>query len=99
MSSREVDDVKNILLAVDGSEHSLKAARIAGEMARCLNADLTIVTVFDPVPSYLGETNLVAFVSNQKMVAENILKEALNQVGEPPGKMSKYWLVRWRKPY
>ncbi len=80
---------KNILLAVDGSEHSFRAARVAGEMTRCLGADLTIVTVFDPVPNYLGETNLVAFVSNQKMIAENILEEALKEIGEVPGNLVK----------
>ncbi len=80
---------KNILLAVDGSDHALKAARVAGEMTRCLNADLTVVTVFDPVPGYLGDTNLVAFVSNQKAIAENILKEALIEVGELPGALVK----------
>jgi nucleotide-binding universal stress UspA family protein len=29
---------KNILLAVDGSEHALKAARLAGELARLAGA-------------------------------------------------------------
>lgn len=80
---------KNILLAVDGSDHSFKAARLAGDLTRCLNADLTVITVFDPVPNYLGETNLAAFVSNQKLAAENILNEALNLVGDLPGKLVK----------
>jgi nucleotide-binding universal stress UspA family protein len=80
---------KNILLAVDGSDHSFNAARVAGDLTRSLNADLTVVTVFDPVPNYLGETNLVAFVSNQKVAAENILKEALDLVGELPGNLVK----------
>lgn len=77
---------KNILLAVDGSEHATRAARVAGDLARTLGADLTIVTVFDPVPNYLGETNLQTFVSNQKLIAENILAEALKEVGELPAK-------------
>ena len=80
---------KNILLAVDGSEHASKAARIAGEMTRCLQADLIVVTVFDPVPNYLGDTNLVVFLSNQKMLAEQILNGALTEVGELPGKLVK----------
>jgi len=80
---------KNILLAVDGSEHASKAARIAGEMTRCLKADLIVVTVFDPVPNYLGDTNLVVFLSNQKMLAEQILNGALTEVGELPGKLVK----------
>ena len=75
---------KNILLAVDGSEHATRAARTAGDLARTLGADLTIVTVFDPVPNYLGETNLQAFVSNQKMNAEKILADTLEEVGELP---------------
>jgi nucleotide-binding universal stress UspA family protein len=80
---------KNVLLAVDGSEHASKAARIAGEMTRCLKADLIVVTVFDPVPNYLGDTNLVVFLSNQKMLAEQILNGALTEVGELPGKLVK----------
>jgi nucleotide-binding universal stress UspA family protein len=78
---------KNILLAVDGSEHAVNAARIAGDLTRCLGADLTVVTVFDPVPNYLGETNLVSFVALQKSQAENILNEALKEIGEPPGQL------------
>ena len=34
---------KTILLGVDGSEHALKAARVAGEMARCMQANVWVV--------------------------------------------------------
>ncbi len=78
---------KNILVAVDGSEHASRAARVAGELARSLGSNLTIVTVFDPVPNYLGDTNLQAFVANQKVHAEAILKEALVEVGKFPAKL------------
>lgn len=77
----------NILLAVDGSEQATHAARVAGELARSLAADLTIVTVFDPVPNYLGETNLQSFVTDQRIRSENVLHEALNEVGELAAKL------------
>lgn len=77
----------NILLAVDGSEHATRAARVAGGLARSLKANLIIVTVFDPVPNYLGETNLQTFAANQKLRAETILKEALVEVGKLPAKL------------
>lgn len=77
----------NILLAVDGSEQATHAARVAGELTRSLNADLTIVTVFDPIPNYLGETNLQSFMADQKIRSEQVLHEALNEVGELPAKL------------
>ena len=77
----------NILLAVDGSEQATHAARVAGELARSLAADLTIVTVFDPVPNFLGETNLQSFVTDQRIRSENVLHEALNEVGEVTAKL------------
>ena len=77
----------NILLAVDGSEQATHAARVAGELARSLAADLTIVTVFDPVPNYLGETNLQSFVTDQRIRSEKVLNEALNEVGELTAKL------------
>jgi len=34
---------ENVLVAVDGSEHSLKAANLAGGIARNLGSDLWVV--------------------------------------------------------
>ncbi|HLV80194.1 MAG TPA: universal stress protein [Chthonomonadaceae bacterium] len=44
----------HILLASDGSEHALKAARAAAEIARRFNARLTLLCVFDP-PATLAD--------------------------------------------
>ena len=44
---------KNILIAVDGSEHGRKSARIGGDLARYIKSEVWLVTAFDPVPSYL----------------------------------------------
>ena len=76
---------KNILVAVDGSEHALKAARVAGDMARSMDAKLRVVTVFEPLPSYLGEPYLQRAISERLGHAEHILEEALHEIGAIPG--------------
>ncbi|MGD8402200.1 MAG: universal stress protein [Anaerolineales bacterium] len=79
---------KNILLAVDGSEHSLHAAKTAAELARNMNADiLRIVVAFEPVPSYLGEPNMQTAISARMEEAETILQKAMDAVGEIPGEV------------
>ena len=78
---------KNILVAVDGSEHALKAARIAGDFARQMQAELRVVTAFDPVPTYLGEPNLQKAIDERFEQAGQILAVALEQIGEIPGEL------------
>jgi nucleotide-binding universal stress UspA family protein len=80
---------ENILIAVDGSEHALRAARVAGEMARCMQADLRVVTVFDPVPAYLGQPNLEEVLVERLNHAEKALKDALQEIGSIPGKLTQ----------
>jgi nucleotide-binding universal stress UspA family protein len=75
---------QNILLGVDGSVHALKAARLAGELVRTMQADLRVVVAFDPIPAYLGEPNLQHAISARMEEAEVILNEALAAVGETP---------------
>ena len=76
---------KNILVAVDGSQHALKAARVAGELARSMQSNLRVVTVYEPLPSYLGEPYLQKTISDRIGQAESILKEALQEIGSIPG--------------
>lgn len=78
---------KNILLAVDGSEHALKAARLAGEMVRLTNANLWVITSFDPIPTYLGEPNLSQVIAARTRDAESTLNAALVEVGQVPGEL------------
>lgn len=78
---------KNILVAVDGSEHALKAAHIAGDFARQMQADLRVVTAYDPVPTYLGEPNLQNALNERFSQANQVLDEALKQIGEIPGEL------------
>ena len=75
---------KNILVAVDGSEHALKAARIAGDFARKMNAVLRVVTAYDPVPTYLGEPNLQQALNERFALAQQVLDYAVQEIGEIP---------------
>jgi len=83
---------KGILLAVDGSEHALNAARTAGELARILQVEmLRIVIAYDAIPSYLGEPNLQQAIDARLEESRNVLKAALEAVGpqsfEPSAEM------------
>jgi len=75
----------NILLAVDGSDHALRAANAAGELARTLNSHmLRIVVAYDPIPPYLGEPNLQQAIDSRLLQANAILEAAVQAVGEVP---------------
>lgn len=76
---------KNILVAVDGSEHALKAAEVAGDLARNLKANLRMITIYDPIPNYLGEPNLQNIIDQRLEQAERIISEAQQRVGSVPG--------------
>ena len=75
----------NILLAVDGSDHALRAPSAAGELARTLNSHmLRIVVAYDPIPPYLGEPNLQQAIDSRLLQANAILEAAVQAVGEVP---------------
>lgn len=79
---------KNILLAVDGSEHALHAAETAANLARSMNSEiLRIVVAFEPVPPYLGEPNLQIAISARMKEAETILQKAIDAVGDILGEI------------
>ena len=78
---------KHILLGVDGSTHALKAAQYAGDLARAMQAELCVVVAYDPIPPYLGEPNLQETIGSRIQNASEILKAALQAVGEAPGEI------------
>jgi nucleotide-binding universal stress UspA family protein len=80
---------RKILLGVDGSEHALRAAKVAGELARKLGSDIWVVACFDPVPAYLGEPNLQQAVNIRLQQAEEVLTPALKEIGKIPGSLRK----------
>jgi nucleotide-binding universal stress UspA family protein len=75
----------NILVALDGSEHALKAARIAGEMATCLKANLWVVVAYEPLPPYLGEPVLQEAITARLAQSEAILQSGLQEIGQFSG--------------
>ena len=79
---------ERILLAVDGSEHALHAARKAAELARTMNSkELRIVVSYEAIPLYLGEPNLQIAIDNRLREAKAVLKRATEEVGEVPSEI------------
>ncbi len=78
----------NILLAVDGSEHALHTAKMAGELARTMKAEtVRVVVVYNNIPSYLGEPNMQTILDIRLHDANIILEAALKALGEIPGEI------------
>ena len=74
-----------ILLAVDGSEHALHAARKAAELARTMKpTEFRIIVSYDTIPVYLGEPNLQFAIDNRKSDAEQVLNQAVQEIGSIP---------------
>lgn len=79
---------KNILLAVDGSEHGLRAARMAGDLARSLQAeDLYVVAAYEPIPPYIGDPYLQTAIDARLKESQTLLQKAVEAVGKIPGKL------------
>lgn len=78
---------ERILLAVDGSEHALHAAKVAADLARCMKAELRIVAAYAPIPPYLGEPNLQRAINARLNEAQAILQKAVEVVGDVPGEI------------
>ena len=79
---------EKILLAVDGSEHSLRSAKEAGDLARAMKSDiLRIVVAFDSIPPYLGEPNMQQAINARLKEANAILQKAQDAVGKIPGEI------------
>lgn len=76
---------KRILLAVDGSDHAERAAKVAADLARRMESEMWIVVAYDPIPPFLGEPNMQEAIHARLEDAQAILKKAEAIVGEVPG--------------
>lgn len=77
-----------LLLAVDGSEHALRAARMAADLARTVKStELRIVVAYESIPPYLGEPNMQYAIDAHMKEAKSVLDKAINEVGEIPGEV------------
>ncbi len=76
---------EKVLLAVDGSEHALHAARTAADLARTMNAkEFRIVVAYDFIPPYLGEPNMQFAIDARMEEAQTIMRKTVNTVGDIP---------------
>jgi nucleotide-binding universal stress UspA family protein len=74
---------KNILLAFDGSEHSRKAATLAGNLARQQpEATIWAACIVDPIPSGIGEPNFSQLASERSMTGQQAIDEAIRLIGD-----------------
>ena len=64
---------KRILVAVDGSEHGVRAARTAARLARALAAQLVVLTVYHNPSAELGEPNYSTALNKELEEAEAIV--------------------------
>jgi nucleotide-binding universal stress UspA family protein len=76
---------EKVLLAVDGSEHALHAARTAADLARTMKSkEFRIVVAYDFIPPYLGEPNMQYAIDARMEEAKAILENAVKTVGKIP---------------
>ena len=73
---------ERILIAYDGSEHSRRAAKIAGEIVRMQNKrEIWLVCVMESIPIYLGQPYLQELIKAQTQAGEEFLKKARKIIG------------------
>ena len=76
---------EKVLLAVDGSEHALHAARTAADLARTMNVqEFRIVAAYDVIPPYLGEPNMQYAINARMEEARMVMQKAIDAVGDIP---------------
>jgi len=80
---------KEILVAVDGSDHGINAARTAGDLARLTGARLWVLVAYDPLPTYLGDLILQESINARMAYSEEIMRSALHVIGDVPGGLAK----------
>jgi nucleotide-binding universal stress UspA family protein len=74
---------EKVLLAVDGSDHALHAARLAADLARSMKSkEFCIVVAYDSIPPYLGEPNMQYAIDARMKEAQSILQAAVEAVGD-----------------
>ncbi len=78
-----------ILVGIDGSPQSLRAAEVAGAIARMDEAVLYIVVAYEPLPRDLGESLLEPLISTRIMAADELYDLALIECGKIQGTIVK----------
>jgi nucleotide-binding universal stress UspA family protein len=76
-------EIRSILVPIDGSELSLKAADEAAELARHLNAEITLFTVVEPpevAATYVSREALEAVCQGLWRAGEAMLDQAARRI-------------------
>ena len=74
---------KKILVGFDGSDHSRRAASIAGDLARRqTSTELFLVCAIDPIPPELGLPYLDQVIVDRTQAGEVLLGQAKELIGE-----------------
>jgi len=79
----------NILLAFDGSPHSIRATQKAAEIARSHPGTMWVVVAYERIPIFLGESELEMVISAQVQEAEEQMQKALEIIGDVPGEIKR----------
>lgn len=92
---------KKILLATDGSEHSLKTVQKAAELAGPLQAEVTILSVIEDVALYKGLGDLSAeqresLYANMEKAAKDDLEKTLKHFKDKG--IEVITMLRWGRP-
>lgn len=88
--------VHRILVPIDGSELSLRAAMTAAELAQCLVASVTLLTVIEPpgaAAAYVERATLEELRRGLQRAGEAMLRQAAEQMGhlQPPVETRVVW--------
>ena len=75
--------LKNILLAVDGSDCSSKALAYAADMAETYRATLRLVQVLPHTSDLLGYDDFEKLYARRKHAGQSVLDAAIDMLGEP----------------
>ena len=88
---------RNILVAIDGSPTAARALQHAGELARALDARLTVTSVVPNIPpyAYAAGVSVTALEREAKREVDNQLRRALASL---PGGITVSSLVRHGDP-
>lgn len=74
---------ERFLFAYDGSEHSKRAAKVTGELARLHgNAEVWLVCVMEQTPKHLKEPHIKVYVDDQEKAAKKFFNKARSLIGE-----------------
>jgi nucleotide-binding universal stress UspA family protein len=72
---------ENLLLAVDGSEHAMKAAQAASNLANAMNSQtLRIVIAYDTIPVHIGDPYMQNALNARISETEEILQQTVQVV-------------------